>query len=214
MSLRKIFIIIGKILGIIFFLFFAVFAIAYWYTTTEWKKYYSKEEIRTMSQQINSAPSLSSNFYNLYELLYNSDRHKSNFRVYVEMAWDNFIYNNSASHESAFVKAANCYPMKYGMYPYPAFKLSWPIEKFTTPEKCFDFALFKQNEYLKENFPEALISDIDILNDTNEILKYFVIMKRPTLYIEHSKNLDNEVQQLKAKLDDKKLSSNVSTSIH
>lgn len=156
-----------------------------------------------MSQQINSAPTLYNNYYNLYEFLYNSDRHKSNLSVYTEMIWDNGICNKEASHESAFEKAAKYFPQQYGMYSYPSFKLSWPLENFTKPEKCFDFAEYKQNEYLKKDFPEAFIKDIESLNDTVEILKYFVLKKSPTIYTKQSDKLDKEVKILMEKIDNK-----------
>ena len=161
------------------------------------------EDIKAMSQQINSAPTLSNNYYNLYELLYNSDRHKSNLSVYTEMIWDNGICNNRNSHESSFEKAAKCFPQKYGMYAYPSFKLSWPFEKFTKPEKCFDFAEYKQNEYLKKEFPEAFIKDIESMNDTVEILNYFVFKRGPTFYSKHTDRLDKEVKILREKIDNK-----------
>ena len=156
-----------------------------------------------MAKQINGSPKLSDNYYKLYESLFNVDRHNSNLKVYTEEIWDNLICRKSVLHESSFIKAAYYFPKKYAMYDYADFKLSWAIEKYSSSEKCFDFAALQENKRLKVIFTDLGIKDIENLKDTTEILEYFAIIKNPSSCLTKKDILIKEENLMKSRLGTK-----------
>ena len=179
---------------------------SYWYITTEWKKFYTVEEIKSYVKEIDKAPKLSDTFYGVYDKLHNNDRHKSITSIYTAAVWNEIIMDNHQSQyqTSWYVRAAYFFPKKKEMRDYADFKLAWGLERFTTPEKCFDFAMSIENEQLIRHqtamikIPVKIISQ---LSDTTEILEYLVISSAPTLYGRKPERLNQRITELRMKLD-------------
>ncbi|MBK7851622.1 MAG: hypothetical protein IPJ66_10925 [Bacteroidetes bacterium] len=179
---------------------------SYWYITTEWKKYYTEDEIKSFVKEIDKAPKLSDTFYGVYDKLHNNDRHKSITSIYTAIVWNKVIMDNNQSQNqnSWYVSAAYYFPKKRGMRDYADFKLAWGLEKFTTPEKCFDFAMSIENEQLiryKTAMINITVKNISQLSDTTEILEYLVISSAPTFYGRNPERLNQRIAELRMKLD-------------
>lgn len=144
----------------------------YWYVTTEWKKYYTEDEIKSFVKEIDKAPKLSDTFYEVYDKLHNNERHKSITSIYTSAVWNEIIIDNHQYQISWFVRCAYFFPKRKGMGDYADFKLAWALEKFTTPEKCFDFAMSIENNRLI--ISDTTLKDVTHLKDTTEILEYLV----------------------------------------
>ena len=174
----------------------------YWYLTTEWKKYYTKEEIKSFAVMINNSPKLSTNFYNIYDHL-KSGRKQSHTSICLSALFNLIIGNKKSVGQSSFIKAAYHFPKKNGMRDYADFKLSWGLEKYTTADKCFDFAMKKENEELLLRLPNQDINSITNLKDTIEILKYLALSKAPSLYSNNPDKLNMAITNLRIELNNK-----------
>ena len=89
------------------------------------------------------------------------------------------------------------------MRDYADFKLSWGLEKYTTAEKCFDFAMSKENEVLLLLHPNQEIKSITNLKDTTEILKYLALSKAPSIYSNNLDKLNMAITNLRIELINK-----------
>ena len=106
--------------------------------------------------------------------------------------------DNHQHQTSWFVRAAYFFPKKKGMSDYSDFKLAWGLEKFTSPEKCFDFAMNIENQNLMNH--DSTLNDIAQVNDTIEILKYLVMIKSPAFYRKNPELINQKVAELRGKL--------------
>lgn len=193
-----------KILTKIFFGIVVVFILfslgTYWYLNTDWKRYYTDDEIKSFVQEIEKAPKLSEIFYGIYDKLHDNDRHKSITSIYTSTFIHEIIFNKHQHQTSWFVRAANFFPKKSGMKGYADFKLAWGLEKFITPERCFDYAMYIENKQLMQF--DSSFSDITQISDTTEILKYLVKTSLPSFYHSNPEKLNREIESLGMKLND------------
>ncbi|MBK7853550.1 MAG: hypothetical protein IPJ79_00300 [Bacteroidetes bacterium] len=167
--MKRIFKILTKIILGLLVLVVLFMLSSYWYITTEWKKFYTEDEIMSFVKEIDKAPKLSDTFYGVYNKLHNNDRHKSITSIYSAAFWNEIIMDNHQYQTSWFVRAASFFPKKKGMSDYADFKLAWGLEKFTTPEKCFDFAMSVENKQMMSY--DTTLNDVTQINDTTEILE-------------------------------------------
>jgi len=197
--LKRIFRILAKItLGLIILVVLILFG-SYWYITTEWKRYYSEEEIKSFVKEIDKAPKLSDTFYGVYDKLHNNDRHKSMTIIYLSVVWNELFMGKRQSQTSWFVKAAYFFPKKKVRMQYSNFNLAWGLEKYTTPEKCFDFAMSIENIQLTRH--DTTFKDITQIKDTTEILNYIVKTSSPTIYNKNPEKLNQRIIELRKKLN-------------
>ncbi|NJK97000.1 MAG: hypothetical protein HC905_20630 [Bacteroidales bacterium] len=83
---------------------------------------------------------------------------------------------------------------------YTGFILAWGLEKYTSPEKCFDYVKIVENEELLKIYNESLIKDLKTLKDTMDILKYILITEKPNGYKRNPDLLLKNANRLKNKL--------------
>jgi len=188
-------------LGLVIILFIAGLCF-YWFISTRWKKYYTVSEIKEYVKIIENSPTLSNDFYSIYDKLYNNDRHKSITSIYSTVLWNDLILNKYLENSCWYVNAANELSIlkdkKRGRYS--GFILAWGLEKYTSPEKCFDYIKNVENEELLKHSNDSIIKNIKTLKDTMDILKYIVIAKAPSLYSRNPDLLIKRVELLKEKL--------------
>lgn len=200
--MRRFFKILLKgLLGLVIILLIAGLCL-YWYISTRWKKYYTVNEIKEYVKTIENSPTLSNQFYAIYDKLHNNDRHKSITSIYTNVLWNELILHKYSENTCWYVNAANdlyiLNDKQRGRFP--GFILAWGLEKYTTSEKCFDYVKNIENKELLSHFTGSIFKDIRTLNDTIDILKYIVITKAPNRYIRNPDLLDKNVTILKEKL--------------
>ncbi len=172
---------------------------SYWYVTTEWKRYYTEDEIKTFVKEIDKAPKFSDTFYRIYDKLHNNERHKSITSLYFSAVWNEIILDKHQYETSWFVRSANFFPMKKGIGEYLDFKLAWGLEKYTTPEKCFDFVKSIESKQMMRY--DTTFKDITKLKDTTAILEYLVKLKAPSLYRRNPERLNQRILELRRELN-------------
>jgi hypothetical protein len=175
----------------------------YWNVSTRWKKYYTVSEIKEYVKMIENSPTLSNNFYAIYDKLYNNDRHKSITSIYINALWNDLVMHKYTENTCWYVNAANyLYILNNKQRErYSGFILAWGLEKYTSSEKCFDYVKNIENKELLSHFNDSIIKDIRTLKDTTEILKYIVISNAPSRYKRNPDLLIKRVEILKEKIN-------------
>jgi hypothetical protein len=172
--------------------------LTYWRISTEWKNFYTEAEMKSIASQISNAKELNELFYQIHDKLHNNDRHKSILNIKSRGILKGLVLNKVLNENSWHLMAAYYLPTN-GMSGYSGLKLGLGLENFVTPEKCFDFVKMKEYEMLKKSgYPN--IKEPHLLKDTTEILEFILIPYRMTYYRD-KENLDNKVDELKAKLN-------------
>ena len=189
------------VLGIVIFMILAS-SFFYWYVSTQWKKYYTENEIKEYVKIINNSPAYSSNLYAIYDKLYNNDRHKSITRFYIEAIWDEIILKEYQDKNCWFVDAADDFALLKAKKRerFQGFILAWGLEKFTTSEKCFDYCLYEQNKEFRNDFNDSIIHDISKLENTQDILEYIAITEAPSRYQRNPDLLLKRTEELRKRL--------------
>ncbi len=177
----------------------AFLLVTYCYIKTNWKNYYTEEEIQNYVSEINKAPRLNNTFYCIYDKLFYNERHQSITEIYGKAVLRK-IFGFKYPRQTSWAIAVTYYlPHKKGI-EYGSFKLAWALEKYTTPEKCFDFAMNSQNQY--QRLRDSTYKDITHLSDTIEIIEYLERENRPTYYNLNPEELKSRIEHLRKKLDE------------
>jgi hypothetical protein len=199
LSMKRILKILGKIFIGLIFLFLAFLIFSYWYITTNWKNYYTEEEIQGYVSEINKAPKFNDTFYFVYDKLRDNDRHKSITEIYGKSLVREILGLNRTRQSSWAVAATHYLPHKKGI-EYGSFKLAWALEKYTTSEKCFDFAMNSQNQY--QRLRDSTYKDITHLSDTIEIIEYLLRQEKPSYYNLNPEKLKSRIEHLRKRLNE------------
>lgn len=170
----------------------------YWYISTDWKKYYTEDEIRVFVKEIEKVPKLSESFYGVYDKLHYNDRHKSMTAIYSAGVWNEIIMDNQKYQTPWALRAASFFPKKKSMREYSDFKLALGLEKFTTTEKCFDFSMNIENKMLMKN--DTSFKVITQIKDTTEIIEYLIKKDAPYYYKLHPDSLKLKISEVKTSL--------------
>ena len=100
--------------------------VTYWYIKTDWKNYYTEEEIQNYVSEINKAPKFNYTFYGIYDKLRDNDRHKSITEIYGKSLVREILGLNRTRQSSWAVAATHYLPYKRGI-KYGRFKISWAL---------------------------------------------------------------------------------------
>lgn len=155
--------------------------------STKWKKLYSEADIKSIVAEIEKTPPLKPLVYSIYDNLNGNARHNSIYEVYLK----NLLSFGTRRETCWYENAAITLPT-----------VKFALQKYTTPEKCFDFTMARDFEDLKRyrsncyNFPKSIIE----LSDTTEILTFLVVAERPAYYCRQKEKLAARVEALKTRL--------------
>jgi hypothetical protein len=117
-----------------------------------WPKYFDNKAIIEICDSINTTNTLPNNFYEIYDKLFPRQRHTGILKTYT---WG-FVYELISGNNDRLVSPTvifswdyytNLLDNKRGTIYYIDNKifLSFAIDKYTSPEKCFDFILNRHN---------------------------------------------------------------------
>ncbi len=159
-----------------------------------WNNHYSKRQVDTLITSINSAPSLSDSFYDLYDKIY-KDRHERITTRYFKVFWSELLMRKYPQDNNWQYVAANMQPYKGYRYKVAPMTLAFRINQEASPEKCFDFIMAdRYSKYCKEF---KLIDTITNLKDKNQILKFIIANERAWYYRRHPTKYALEVDSIK-----------------
>lgn len=193
-----------RLILVIISFFIVIFIIAYIYFSSEWRKYYSDADIRRYADSINQTPNLDKTFYFIYDKLHYNDRHKG-MTTFCLKTISEIIFGGHNNEINYYTRAGKIISLTENKQKngYPAFTLGWALSKYTTPEKCFDYALMIENrgylQHAKYNKRDS-VKNIYALKDTNEIIEYILISESPSKYRNNPDKLKQRIEDLKVKL--------------
>jgi hypothetical protein len=195
--MRRLYKIIIWTTGIVLLLTLFVGLLTYWKVSTEWKEFYSDDEMKSLAKDISNSREMSDTFYGIHDKL-NNDRHKSIETIYLNGILNDILLDKKSGETSWHVAAANFltqYDKDVGRFH--ALKLAFGLSHFVTSEKCFDYVMMKNHELMSNvghNFEQP-----NVMTDTVQILKFIITQDALTRY-KDQELLNKRVGELKMKL--------------
>jgi hypothetical protein len=174
-----------------------------------WSIYIEKYKVMELSELVNKSEALPDNFYHVYDKLFPNQRHTRVLKsLMLEGISGLFNSRGSEKYYSPTRRLSNMIYMAYatknkqriesGLSLY----FSFALDKYTTPEKCFDYYVhhqdFAQNRIGIRSVSVDLFSkEIKNLSDT-EIIELILLLENPIVYNRnlHPDNVKKEMEKL------------------
>jgi len=180
-----------------------------------WRSEFAVEQMKAYCELINDTPNLPDNVCKIYDKLEPKHRHLTMNRELIEI-----FYGLTISHDNLNQKYSPCRDIYRFLelsdllgtvdwnLRYKHYFFAWGINKFTSPEKCFDYVFTNRLNELKRheerrNLQRDLFSKkLESLSET-EILELYLIMIAPTRYdrFRNPDILEKKITELKEKIN-------------
>lgn len=165
--------------------------IGYWLISSRWTIFLTKEEMANLSQEINVSKPLPVNFMNVYAKMFPHEIHTSMTQQLFLNYGTRIMFRKRQIEDLPHCSCDYVYDIQVKSNPILE-AVQWPgriqeleygfaIEKFTSPEKCFDYVNWDRIWYFR-NIPvpaeyEYLKSkNITSMSD-DELVKYILLIK-------------------------------------
>lgn len=169
--------------------------------STEWRKHFSETEVRAMAAEVNAAPKLTPVFYGIYDKLYPGERQRTCSAAWTLALLKRPFWSEDEPGDMCWTPVAAAEFCSDRVKPVGNCRqrLAFGLEKYTTPEKCFDFAVIAENcENLR--FEANCWPDVRPLSDTTDILRYLVEMRHGSWRDRHPERVQKEMSRLRRQL--------------
>lgn len=203
-----------KLLLTVLVIFLILFSVSYFWLKNRWRSEFSVEQMKTYCELINEAPNLPDNFCEIYDKLEPKHRHLTMNSELIEIFYGLTISRDNLNQKYSpcrdiyrFLELSDILDMVDWKLRYKHYFFAWGINKFTSPEKCFDYVFMNRLNELKRHEErrnlqrEVFSKKLESLSET-EILELYLIMIAPSKY-DRFKNpdiLEKKITELKGKL--------------
>jgi hypothetical protein len=164
-------------------------AVGYWLISSRWSIFLSDEQMVSLSKEVNEAKPLPENFIQLYDQLYPNVIHSSMAEQLFVNYSSRIIFRRKQIANLPHCTCDLVYDIQIKNNPMLA-GVHWPgrlqeleygfaIEKFSSPEKCFNYVINEEIKYLKLLSPETqnlLSKDISSMTE-DELVQVIILLK-------------------------------------
>jgi len=207
--------ILKKILLTILVSFLILFSVIYFWLKNRWRSEFTGEQMKTYCELINETPDLPDSFYEVYDKLEPKHRHMTMNRELIEIFYgltinqDNLHQNYSPCRDIyRFMELSDILGNVDWNLRYKNYFFAWGINKFTSPEKCFDYVFairlneIKRQEERRNLQRDFLSKKLENLTE-NEILELYLIMIAPSRFdrFRNPDVLERKITELKEKIN-------------
>jgi len=159
--------------------------------------YYNSEELESYRKQTLEATPFSETFYNIYDKIY-QDRLFTIRQVLPNSLLD-ILKGDRITRNSYDLKAAKNLAKSNNSNIFGLTTLAFYLNRNVGPKQCFDFYMNKNYEYYAKIVKSNLT--VQDLQDSIEILRFFVMRKGPSVYNNKQIRINEEVDKVKLKLN-------------
>ena len=207
--------ILKKVLLIILVFILILFSVIYFWIKNRWRSEFTVDQMKDFCELINETPKLPDNVYEIYDKLEPNHRHLTMNRELVEIFYGLTISQDNLNKKYSpcrdiyrFLEISNLLGSVDWNLRYNDYFFAWGINKFTSPEKCFDYVFsirlneLKRQEERRNLQRECLTKKLENLYE-NEVLELYLIMKTPSRYdrLVNPEILDKKITELKEKIN-------------